>query len=122
MNKIKHIIAAPLNWLHKFRTNHLFLTAAEARRACLATYNEGISTSKNSFSKAVLDITQYRAKRIGAKKYEITTIVDAATLGTAAGNAEQSPVASTITTNGADCFCDGAATGKLVDLLTEHPA
>ena len=72
--------------LNNWRRNRLFLTAAEARRACLATYSEGIKDSKNAFSKAVLDITQYRTKRIGAKKYEITTIVDAATLGTAAGD------------------------------------
>lgn len=86
MKKTLKIITAPLDWLHRFRTNHLFVTAAEARRACNATYTAGIKDSKNAFSKAVLDITQYRAKRIAAKKYEITTIVDASTLGTAAGD------------------------------------
>ena len=75
-----------LTKLNNWRRNRLFVTAAEARAACSNTFLAGQNDARYRFAEAVLSLTSYKAERKSAHLYDIRLTVNAATMGTEAGD------------------------------------
>ena len=74
-----------LTKLNNWRRNHLFVTAAEANRACSATFAAGQNDARFNFAKAAMALTDYKIRKGSGHRYELHMTLDAAVLETEAG-------------------------------------
>lgn len=74
-----------LTRINNWRRNKLFVTAAEARRACTATFEAGQQDARFNFSKAVMSLTDYKVRKGSSHRYDLHMRLDAAVLETKAG-------------------------------------